>query len=304
MSDTLVSILIVVRNEERNLPRLLQLIDRQTYSNLEIVLVDNGSNDKTFSIMREYSKKSPFKVKVGVALSTLARAYNRALNMASGDYIAIIGGDELPTPTWIEEHVKCLKEGCDACLAPVVYIPTSKRISKVCTWYFNRSLLEVLFNKLKTPERIVFNTGNVSFRAVAIKKVGFYDPMTVSEDGEMSYRFLKYGFKLCFNEHAIVFHLAPSNYRQHISFWWKLAYANRALLQVHPYLDLKKIFIRNILLSHVDPREWIKSSLYRGEHLLSSILLHVSAFLTLLITSSYLTLLRKEVLNRYIQRIK
>jgi glycosyltransferase involved in cell wall biosynthesis len=304
MSDALVSIIIVVKNEERNLPRLLQLIDRQTYRNLEIVLVDNGSTDRTPSIIRRYSRESPFKVKGGIALGTLAQAYNKALSMASGEYIAIIGGDELPTPTWVEEHVKCLRRGCDACLAPVFYIPTSKRVSNVGTWYFNRSILELLFNKLKTPERVIFNTGNVSFRASTVKKVRFYNPMTVSEDGEMSYRFLKHGFKLCFNERAVVFHPAPSNYRRHISFWWKLAYANKALFQVHPYLDIKKVFIRNILLSHIDPREWIKSSLYRGKYVFSSIFLHISAFLTLLLTYSYLALFREKVLYKYVQRIK
>jgi glycosyltransferase involved in cell wall biosynthesis len=304
MCDALVSIIIVVKNEERILPRLLQLIDRQTYRNLEIVLVDNGSTDRTPSIIRKYSRESPFKVKVGIARGTLAQAYNTALSMASGEYITIIGGDELPTPTWIEEHVKCLRRGCDACLAPVVYMSTSERASSISAWYFNRSILEILFNKLKTPERIVFNTGNVSLRAVALKKVKFYVPMPVSVDGEMSYRFLKHGFKLCFNESAVVFHPAPSDYRRHISFWWKLAYANRALFQVHPYLDIKKVFIRNVLLSHIDPREWIKSSLYRGKHISSSIFLHVSAFLTLLLTYSYLALFREKVLYKYVQRIK
>jgi len=301
MTNVLVSVIIVVKNEERYLPRLLQLLDQQTYRNF---LVDNGSTDRTPSIIERYSEESPFKVKVGTFLGTLAQAYNKALSMASGEYIAIIGGDELPTPTWIEEHVKFLEKGCDACLAPVVYIPTSKRNTSVSMWYFNRSVLEVSLNRLKISERIVFNTGNVSFKATAIKKVGFYDPMTVSEDGEMSYRFLKHGFKLCFNEHAVVFHPAPSDYRRHISFWWKLAYANRALIQVHPYIDLKKVFIRNILLSHVDPREWIKSSLYRGRQLLSSVFLHVTAFLTLLITSLYLALSREKTLYKYIQRIK
>jgi|GEM_PF-5527500 len=304
MSNALISVIIVVKNEEQNLPRLLQLIDRQTYRNLEIVLVDNGSTDRTPSIIEKYSKESLFKVKIDTVLGTLAQAYNRALSMASGEYIAIIGGDELPTSTWMEEHIKCLEKDCDACLAPVVYIPTSKRSTSVSKWYFNRSILEILFNKCKTPERIVFNTGNVSFKAIAIKKVRFYDPMTVSEDGETSYRFLKHGFKLCFNEHAMVFHPAPSDYKRHISFWWKLAYANRALSQVHPYIDLKKVFIKNILLSHIDPREWIKSALYRGRHIFNSIPLHIMAFLTLLITSLYLALSREKVLYKHIQRIK
>lgn len=298
----LVSVLIVVKNEEKSLPLLFRLLDKQTYKNLEIIVVDNGSTDNTPKIIEEYSCRSPYKVKKDMVLGTLAQAYNRALDLAEGNYIVIIGGDQIPSKTWIEEHVKCLQKGCDACLAPVIYF--SKKTTSVARWYFNRSILEILFNKAGTPDRIVFNTGNVSFKAYTIKKVRFYDPMPVSVDGEMSYRFIKHGFKLCFCETSLSFHHAPVKIKHHISLWWKLAYANKATFNVHPYLDLKKLFFRHILLAHLDPREWIKTSLYKGRLIMHSIFMHITAFLTLLITYSYLSLLRENVLWKYVQRIK
>jgi len=304
--NPLVSILIVVKNEEKHLPILLRLINKQTYRNIEVVIIDNGSTDRTPYIMEEFRKTSPFNVKVDRVIGTLAQAYNKALDLAEGEYIAIIGGDEYPVQTWIEEHVRCLQGGCDACLAPVIYIPSREGVFNryVADWYCNRSILEVLFNASNIGRRIVFNTGNVSFKACAIKKVRFYKPMTISEDGEMSYRFIKHGFKLCFESRAMVFHPSPSNLRQHISFWWKLAYANKALTDVHNYVDLKRMLIKNVLLSHLDPREWIKTSKYCTEKLPVMSLLHLAAFIAFAGTITKLYVKREKVLYRYIQREK
>ena len=55
--DDLVSILIPVRNEEENIINLLESIESQDYKNIEIILLDDSSTDKTFSVCEEFCAK-------------------------------------------------------------------------------------------------------------------------------------------------------------------------------------------------------------------------------------------------------
>jgi len=53
----LVSVIITTKNEEKHIENLLQSIKRKTYKNIEIILVDNYSTDKTIEIARKYTDK-------------------------------------------------------------------------------------------------------------------------------------------------------------------------------------------------------------------------------------------------------
>ena len=53
----LVSVIITTKNEEKHIENLLQSIKRQTYKNIEIILVDNYSTDRTREIARKYTDK-------------------------------------------------------------------------------------------------------------------------------------------------------------------------------------------------------------------------------------------------------
>ena len=52
-----ISIIIPSYNEEKNISRCLDSILNQTFSDFEVLCVDDGSNDNTFDIIKEYSKK-------------------------------------------------------------------------------------------------------------------------------------------------------------------------------------------------------------------------------------------------------
>ena len=53
-----ISIIIPVFNVERYLPILLNSIENQTYKNYEVILIDDGSKDNSYMIMKDYSKKN------------------------------------------------------------------------------------------------------------------------------------------------------------------------------------------------------------------------------------------------------
>ena len=297
------SVVIVAKNEAKTLPKLLKRLREQTLRDFELVFIDNMSTDETPVIVKRFAEKGDIPVIYERAEGTLGSLYNRAIDLARTEYVVIIGGDEIPVRHWIEEHYECLaRKGCDACLAPVVYIPAG---SKIAQWYYHRSLLEVFFNRYYAQKRIIFNSGNLGMKTNIIRRLRFDPRLGVSEDGEMSYRFIKHGYRLCFNPHAIAFHPAPDNLWKHVSFWRKLAYAQRVLLQVHPYRDLVEVIVRNNIVAHIDPRELVKSSLWKTRNLPMSVAMHLTALFSLLATHALLVLRPRRSLYGYnIQRAK
>ena len=101
----LVSIIIPTLNSERVINYCLQSIKKQNYKNYEIIIVDNGSKDKTIEIAKKYTKKIFHN-----SLKSAEASKAFGLTKASGKYIALIDSDNiLPTDNWISSMVKPLE---------------------------------------------------------------------------------------------------------------------------------------------------------------------------------------------------
>lgn len=98
----LVSVIVPVYNVEKYLTRCLDSICNQTYCNLEIILVDDGSSDNSGRICDEYAKKdkrirTKHKQNAGVSA-----ARNDGLDIATGDYITFVDSDDYVAPEMYE----------------------------------------------------------------------------------------------------------------------------------------------------------------------------------------------------------
>ena len=96
------SVIIPVFNAEKYLSKCLESIINQTYDNWEVIALDDGSQDNSFSIMKKYSRLNG-KIKVATKSNEgpgLTR--NRALEMATGDYIVYVDADDYIEPDYFE----------------------------------------------------------------------------------------------------------------------------------------------------------------------------------------------------------
>lgn len=98
-----VSVIIPIYNVEKYLKKCIQSIIKQTYSNLEILLIDDGSNDSSSDICKEFEKIDKrinyiFKENGGVS-----SARNKGLEKATGDWITFIDPDDWAEDNMIEE---------------------------------------------------------------------------------------------------------------------------------------------------------------------------------------------------------
>lgn len=93
-SDTLVSIVISVYNIKHYLSRCLYTIVNQAYRNLEIILVDDGSNDGSESICEDFAHEDERIRVIHQQNQGVATARNNGKNVATGKYMMFIDGDD------------------------------------------------------------------------------------------------------------------------------------------------------------------------------------------------------------------
>lgn len=104
-----VSIVVPVYNVRKYLCECLDSLLAQTYKEIEIVLVDDGSTDESNSICRQYANKDK-RIKLIVQKNQgAAMAKNTGLDNTTGDYITFLDSDDLVEPQWIETMVETLE---------------------------------------------------------------------------------------------------------------------------------------------------------------------------------------------------
>lgn len=96
MDKPYISILVSVYNGEKTISRCLQSLVYQTLENIEIIVVDKESNDNTLSIVREYEKLFPTKVKVYERPYSInmAAGLTYGVTVASADYVTFCDADD------------------------------------------------------------------------------------------------------------------------------------------------------------------------------------------------------------------
>ncbi len=107
-----VSIVIAAYNVEKFIRKCVSSVVRQTYVNLEIIIVDDGSSDSTSKICDDF-KKEDLRIKVIHQKNQgLSSARNNGIGIATGEYIALIDGDDYISKNFIEELIKAATNNC------------------------------------------------------------------------------------------------------------------------------------------------------------------------------------------------
>lgn len=110
----MISVIIPAYNAEENIDRALKSVLFQTYSNLEIIVIDDGSKDNTGKIVDNYAKKDS-RIKVyHVENGGEARARNLGIVKAKGEFIAFCDADDYMYPNMLETMISSIKnDGTD-----------------------------------------------------------------------------------------------------------------------------------------------------------------------------------------------
>ncbi len=114
----LVSVIIPVYNGAPTIERALKSVFDQTFTDFEIICVDDGSTDRTRAIVEQYARDYGDRVKiVEQANRGPAAARNNGARHSSGEYIAFLDADDVWTPRMLELTVAAMRADPDAVLA-------------------------------------------------------------------------------------------------------------------------------------------------------------------------------------------
>lgn len=107
-----VTLIVPVYNSEKYIGRCLESILNQTYTNFEILVVNDGSKDKSQKIIYEYQNKYPDKIiAINQENKGVSITRNESIKRATGDYIMFVDNDDYLDKDYIETFVNNIKDG-------------------------------------------------------------------------------------------------------------------------------------------------------------------------------------------------
>ena len=104
-NQPLISVIIPVYNVQNYLKECLDSVCRQTYQNIEIILVNDGSTDKCNQICRDYHKNDNRIKLIEKPNGGLVSARKAGIQQANGAYIAFVDGDDWVDDNFLEKMV-------------------------------------------------------------------------------------------------------------------------------------------------------------------------------------------------------
>ena len=109
-----ISVIIAAYNVEKYIEKCLESIIAQTHRDLEIIVVNDGSTDNTLRLIRNFSKIDSRIVMIDKPNGGLSSARNAGLDIASGDYIGFVDGDDyIHEEMYKKLYQLCKKTKCD-----------------------------------------------------------------------------------------------------------------------------------------------------------------------------------------------
>lgn len=198
MSRPIVTIGVCVRNSASTIHETIKSIMSQDYSHelMEVIFVDDGSQDNTLKIIRSYAPKMDMKVKI-FHHKWKGLGYSRkvVVDNACGDYIIWVDGDMILPSDFVSKQVKFMETHREVCIGKGRY--TLYNTDSLVAYLENLSAIVGLKN-LRKNAYVPLGTGGSIYRVKAIKKVGGFNEALkgVGEDMDIELRVIKAGWKL------------------------------------------------------------------------------------------------------------
>ncbi|MFI3227138.1 MAG: glycosyltransferase [Clostridia bacterium] len=153
----LISVIIPVYGVEKYLDRCINTIVNQTYKNLEIILVDDGSKDNCPAMCDEWAKKDGRIIVIHKENQGLGLARNSGLSIATGRYVAFIDSDDFVDVEMIEKlYTNLVDKSCDTVYCGFykyynekVVVPVESMYNEVCIEN-EKIISDVLLNMIAT----------------------------------------------------------------------------------------------------------------------------------------------------------
>ena len=197
MDRPVISVIVPCYNVEKYLPTCFKCFDAQTYKNLHVIFVDDGSTDGTLELLKTYCAAHPDYTIISGENAGVASARNRGLDAVKGELFAFHDADDI----FLDDHFTMLAEnmlqsGADMAVCGIKRIP-ERKAAKFSLHYKKSAVKLQAFDKISALEQLFsqekfdYLLKNKLYSTAVLKKSGarFLDG---SRYGEESYFFFAY----------------------------------------------------------------------------------------------------------------
>ena len=202
----LISLIMSVYNGEDYLSEAVESVIKQTFSDWELIIINDCSTDKTGEILSGFAAKDPrIKVHTNEVNLRLPSSLNKALSLSEGKYIARMDADDICLPDRLEKQYAFMEKNPDVSLSSCRFMTLKNGVisSGGCGGRNDASSVKALL-LVTNP---ILHPGIIA-RADAIKSLGYDKNFTCTEDMELWTRFVLAGKKVeILSEYLMIYRL-------------------------------------------------------------------------------------------------
>lgn len=253
MKKPKISVIVCTYNGADKITHLLDSLKKQTYKNLEIVIVDDGSTDETSNIVRKY----PFRLVKHKINRGLADSRNTGVKKSKGDIIVFTDDDCVADKNWIKEIAECYQNNPKVNSVGGRIEPYSLNTFFEKYDYYARhpiyshsvsygsgdrikTYLKRMFitkkNKLKNGQKISSAMGlNSSYKKDIILKAGLHQPgLRRGVDWDLTTKLKRIGLNVVYCDNAIIYHKHRIGFKSFVKHMFAYGKAYPKICKLHP----------------------------------------------------------------------
>ena len=198
----LVSVVVATYKREAELKNALESLAKQTYPNMEIVLVDDNGNDEwnskvseTVEVFRNRYPKIKLECIVNNSNQGSSKTRNIGIHSANGDYITFLDDDDIYLPDKIRKQVEFMETNqCDYSITDlIIYNEDDKKINRRIRSYIKETTVESL--RLYHLKYHMTGTDTIMFKKEYLIQIGGFAPIDVGDEFYLMQRAIEKGGK-------------------------------------------------------------------------------------------------------------
>lgn len=210
MTEKKVSVIIPCYNLQKVIARCLESLCAQTYSNLEIIVVEDGSKDSSLQVIRDYARSDSRIKVVSQENRGPSAARNHGIELSTGEYLMFVDGDDYVSDTYVEHFMEAV-DGCDMVIGGLRYVYPNGTETVVLGTEFccdKETYVKEHYTQ-SVAKRTIFGPVNKLYRTAVIKDNGvrFDENLEIREDGIFVLDALAHADHVCGIEHAEYYYI-------------------------------------------------------------------------------------------------
>lgn len=255
----LVSIIVPVYNVKRYVSKCLDSLVNQTYANVEIILVDDGSTDGSGEICDEYEKKYANILVIHQKNKGLSGARNTGIAVAKGEYVTFVDSDDFVTLDFIEYlfgMIKSYKADMSICSSYKFFVGSERKNEK------EKDAKIKIFNAQNALENMLYRKDITAYACGKMYSLRLFETIRfpegqLFEDLNTIYKVIARCDRICWSSAEKYYYLQRENSIVNSGFNIKKMSVIEAGLEIKKFVterypDIEKAAISKIFVSAID----------------------------------------------------